>query len=405
MLKGFKYRLYPNEEQKNLLEKHFGSVRFIYNLALETKMNAYNGNKVILSRMDLQKQVVDLKQDCKWLKEINSQSLQVSLLNLDNAYKKFFKTKIGFPKFKKKSHKNSFSVPQSVVIDNDELFVPKFKSGIKMIVDRKYKGTIKSATISKTVTGKYFVSILCETGEIIPEKKFIKSETTIGIDLGIKDFLIFSDGRKINNTHFYKNNLNFLKFLQRKLSKQNIKSNRYKKTKQRIGSHHEYITNQRQDFLHKLSTEITNQYDTICLEDLNVKGMIKNHNLAQSIQDVSWSEFTRMINYKSEWKGKNVIQIPRFYPSSKTCSSCGYIYTKLTLDIREWICPVCGEKHDRDVNAAKNIKNWPMECRLLNVEAGSVDERFISMKPKKHLVCETLKETDCKNLKTTTFLV
>ena len=392
MLKGFKYRLYPNDEQKVLLEKHFGSVRFVYNLALETKMNAYNGNKINLSRFDLQKQVVDLKQDCEWLKEINSQSLQVSLLNLDNAYKNFFRTKQGFPKFKKKSHKNSFSVPQSVVIENDELFIPKFKTGIKMIVDRKHKGVIKSATVSKTVTEKYFVSILCETGEIIPEKKPINPETTIGIDLGIKNFLVFSDGRKISNSNFFKNELDFLKFLQRKLSKQNIKSNRYKKTKQRIGLHHEHITNQRQDFLHKLSTEITNQYDTICLEDLNVKGMIKNHKLAQSIQDVSWSEFTRMISYKSEWKGKNVIEIPRFYPSSKTCSSCGYIYTKLTLDIREWVCPVCGEKHDRDVNAAKNIKNWPMECRLLNVEAGSVDERFISMKPKKHLVCEALKK-------------
>ena len=319
MLKGIKYRLYPDEEQKILLEKHFGSVRFIYNLALETKMNAYKGNKINLSRMDLQKQVVDLKQDCEWLKEVNSQSLQFSLLNLDNAYKNFFRTKHGFPKFKKKSHKNSFSVPQSVMIINDELFIPKFKTGIKMIVDRKHKGVIKSATISKTVTGKYFVSILCETGETVPEKKSINPETTIGIDLGIKDFLVFSDGRKISNSNFFKNKLGFLKFLQRKLSKQNIKSSHYKKTKQRIGLHHEHITNQRQDFLHKLSTEITNQYDTICLEDLNVKGMIKNHNLAQSIQDVSWSEFTRMINYKSEWKGKNVIQIPRFYPSSKTC--------------------------------------------------------------------------------------
>ena len=393
MFKSFKYRLYPDDDQKELLGKHFGSVRFIYNLALETKMNAYKGNKINLSRMDLQKQVVDLKQDCEWLKEVNSQSLQSSLLNLDNAYKNFFRTKQGFPKFKKKSHKNSFSVPQSVVIEDNELFIPKFKSGIKMIVDRKHKGIIKSAVISKTVTGKYYVSILCETGEMIPEKKPINPETTVGIDLGIKDFLVFSDGRKISNSNFFKNKLGFLKFLQRKLSKQNIKSNKYKKTKQRIGLHHEHITNQRQDFLHKLSTEITNQYDTICLEDLNVKGMIKNHKLAQSIQDVSWSEFTRMINYKSEWKGKNVVKIPRFYPSSKTCSSCGYIYKELTLDIREWICPVCGDKHDRDVNAAKNIKYWPMECRLLNVEAGSVDDRFISMKPKKHLVCETLKET------------
>jgi putative transposase len=244
MLKGFKYRLYPDDEQKELLEKHFGSVRFIYNLALETKMNAYKGNKINLSRFDLQKQMVDLKEECSWLKEVNSQSLQSSLLNLDNAYKKFFQTKKGFPKFKKKSYKNSFSVPQSVVISGNELFIPKFKSGIKMVIDRKYKGTIKSATVSKSITGKYHVSILCETGEMIPEKKSINSETTIGIDLGIKDFLVFSDGRKISNSNFFKNKLDFLKILQRKLSKQNKKSNRYNKTKQRIGLHHEHITNQ-----------------------------------------------------------------------------------------------------------------------------------------------------------------
>ena len=393
MLKVFKYRLYPSDDQKELLDKHFGCTRFIYNLALETKINAYI-NKINLSRYDLQKQIVDLKQECEWLKEVNSQSLQISLLNLDNAYKRFFQTKKGFPRFKKKSSKNTFSVPQSVSIDKNELFIPKFDSGIKMIVkDRKYKGQIKSATISKSVTGKYFVSILCETGEVIPEKRQIKPETTIGIDLGIKNFLVFSNGRKISNSNFFKNNLEFLKFLQRKLSKQNKNSTRYNKTKQRLALHHEHITNQRQDFLHKLSTEITNQYDTICVEDLNVKGMMKNHKLAQLIMDVSWSEFTRMITYKSEWKGKNVVRIPRFYPSSKTCHVCGYINKELTLKIREWICPICETKHDRDENAAINIKNWPMECRLLNVEAGSVDDRFISMKPKKHLVYETLKET------------
>ena len=390
MLKGFKYRLYPTIDQKELLEKHFGCTRFIYNLALETKINAYI-NKVNLSRYDLQKQMVDLKQECSWLKEVNSQSLQSSLLNLDNAYKHFFRTKKGFPRFKKKSSKNTFSVPQSVSIDKNEIFIPKFYSGIKMVVDRKHEGQIKSATISKSITGKYFVSILCETGEVIPEKREINPETTIGIDLGIKDFLVFSDGRKISNSNFLKSKLDFLKFLQRKLSKQEKNSTRYNKTKQRLALHHEHITNQRQDFLHKLSTEITNQYDTICMEDLNVRGMIRNHKLALSIQDASWSEFTRMVNYKSEWKGKNVVQIPRFYPSSKTCHVCGYINKEFTLKIRQWTCPICETKHDRDENAAKNIKNWPMECRLLNVEAGSVDDRFISMKPKKHLVCETLK--------------
>jgi putative transposase len=391
MLKGFKYRLYPSDDQSVLLDKHFGCTRFIYNLALETRINAYQGNKVSISRYDLQKQVVDLKDDYIWLKEVNSQSLQSALLNLDYAYKRFFQTKKGFPKFKKKSSKNTFSVPQSVVINDDKLWIPKFESGIKMIVDRKHKGVIKSATISRTVTGKHYVSILCETGEMIPEKKEIRQETTIGIDLGIKDFLVFSDGRKVNNPNFLKSKLEFLKFLQRKLSKQNKKSNRYNKTKQRLALEHEYITNQRQDFLHKLSTEITNQYDTICIEDLNVSGMIQNHKLAQSISDVSWSEFTRMIGYKSLWKGKNVITIPRFYPSSKTCHVCGFINKGLTLKDREWVCPDCQSHHDRDENAAINIKYWPWESRLLNVEAGSVDERLSQDKPKKHLVCESLK--------------
>ena len=390
MLKGFKYRLYPTDDQMELLDKHFGCTRFIYNLALETRINAYH-NKVSISRYDLQKQVVNLKEECSWLKEVNSQSLQGSLLNLDNAYKRFFQTKKGFPRFKKKSNKNTFSVPQSVMINNDELFIPKFDSGIKMIVDRKHKGVIKSATVSRTITGKYFVSILCETGEIIPEKRPIKSETTIGIDLGIKSFLAFSDGRTVSNPKFFKNSFGMLKFLQRKLSKQIKKSTRYNKTKQRLALHHETITNQRQDFLHKLSTEITNQYDTICIEDLNVKGMMKNHKLAQAIMDVSWSEFIRMITYKSLWKGKNVVVIPRFYPSSKTCHVCGYINKNLTLNDREWICPDCHTHHDRDENAAINIKNWLVEYQLLNVEAGSVDDRSSHDEPKKHLVYETLK--------------
>jgi putative transposase len=369
-------------------------------------MNAYI-NKVSISRYDLQKQVVDLKEECLWLKEVNSQSLQSSLLNLDTAYKNFFRTikkspkkkkktkkekrNNGFPNFKKKTQRNSFSIPQSVIVVNDELFIPKFKDGIKMIVDRKYRGEIKSATVTRTTTQKYYVSILCETGEEIPMKKEIREETTVGIDVGLKHFLVFSDGRKINNPHFLKKEVRFLKILQRKMSKQNNKGNRYKITKQRYSLHHEHVANQRQDFLHKLTTEITNQYDTICIEDLNVKGMMKNHKLALSISDVSWSEFNRMLTYKSEWKGKNLIRIDRFYASSKTCHVCGYINKRLTLQDREWLCPHCQTHHDRDENAAINIKNWPMECRLLNVEAGPVDDRLSNDKPKKQPVCETLK--------------
>lgn len=361
MLKAFKYRIYPTKSQAELINKHIGSCRFVYNLALETKQTAYVGAKVNLSRFDLNKQLPELKKECTWLKEINSQSLQWAISNLDNAYTAFFKGNADFPKFKKKSGSNSFGVCQSVEIDIDKsaLFIPKFKDGIKIILHRPIKGVIKHATISRTPTGKYFASILCETGEENVKQKAIKPKTTIGIDLGIKSFLVTSDGLEIDNPKFLKESLSKLKYIQRKYSK-----NKGKRTKYKLAKTHEKVANQRRDFLQKTSTELIKNHDSFAVENLNISGMIKNHNLAQSVSDVGWYSFLSMLEYKAKWNGKNILKIGRFDPSSKTCSCCGSINNELTLKDRTWTCKSCGTELNRDVNASINIKNFALKNHL-----------------------------------------
>ena len=358
MHKAHKYRLCPNQEQEVLLSKHFGHCRFLWNLALETKTNAYLSAKVNYSRFDLQKQLVDLKKECEWLKEVNSQSLQSVLQNLDLAYKKFFKG-AGFPKFKSKHSEQSFNIPQNVKVEGNKLVIPKFKKkGIKIKLHRPIQGTIKSATISRTPTGKYFVSILCDTGtECLPKQK-ITEDTSIGVDLGIKDFAVTSEGEFVENPKFLRKNIERLKVLQRRVSKKQKGSNNRKKANNRVALLHEKIRNQRQDFLHKVSTKLIRESQTICLENLGVKNMMKNHCLAQAISDVSWSEFNRMIEYKSEWYGVNVLRIGRFSPSSKTCE-CGKINKALKLSDRVWECE-CGKVMERDLNAARNIKKFAL---------------------------------------------
>lgn len=358
MFRAYKYRLYPTNSQKELIHKHCGSVRFLYNLALETKTTAYLGNKVNLSRYDLQKQLVDLKKELPWLKETNSQSLQSALINLDEAYKKFFKG-AGFPKFKKKTNGGSFAVPQNVIVENDLLIIPKFKEGIKIVLHRPINGTIKSATISVARTGKYFVSILCDTKEEIPTKAPIEGNTTIGVDLGIKDFLTTSDGEVVDNPKYLKNNIDRLKVLQRRASKKKKGSNNRNKANKRVALLHEKIKNQRQDFLHKVSTKLIRENQTIALETLGISNMIKNHNLAQAISDVSWSEFNRMIEYKAEWYGVNILRIGRFTPSSKACE-CGKINKDLKMSDRFWECKSCGQVNERDLLAARNIKKFAL---------------------------------------------
>lgn len=386
MYKALRYRIYPTNSQKELIHKHCGSVRFLYNLALETKTTAYLGNRVNLSRYDLQKQLVDLKKELPWLKETNSQSLQSALINLDEAYKKFFKG-AGFPKFKKKTNGGSFAVPQNVIIEDDLLIIPKFKEGIKTVLHRPIKGTIKSATVSVTPTGKYFVSVLCETKEGIPPKAPIKESTTIGVDLGIKDFAVTSEGEVIENPKYLKNNIERLKALQRRASKKQKGSNNRKKANKRVALLHEKIRNQRQDFLHKTSTKLIRENQTIALENLGVSNMMKNHNLSQAISDVSWSEFNRMIEYKAEWYGVNILRIGRFAPSSKTCE-CGKINKDLKLSDRVWECKNCGQVNERDLLAARNIKKFALNKEQsgqeLSVEPVELSTLVESMKQEAH---------------------
>lgn len=366
MLKALKYRITPTAKQAELINKHIGSCRFVYNLALETKQTAYAGNRVNLSCFDLVKQLPELKKQCEWLKEVNSQSLQQSIINLDRAFTLFFKGQNDFPNFKKKTAQQSFNVPANVELVNGKLCIPKFKKGIDIILHRKIKGDIRQATISRTPTGKYFASILCETNVKIPGKPAIKENTTIGIDLGIKTFLVTSDGLEFDNPKHLRNAMAKLKYVQSKYS-----TKKGKRTRHKLAILHEKVVNRRTDFLHKTSSKIISENQTICIEDLNIKGMMANHKLAGAIGDVGWSSFVTMLEYKAEWYGKNILRIGRFDPSSKTCSNCGNINKELTLKDREWTCS-CGSVLNRDVNAAINIKNFALRnhlsvgCRLKN---------------------------------------
>jgi len=360
MLRAYKYRLYPSIEQSELINRHIGSCRFVYNLALETKQTAYAGSKTNLSVFDLIKQLPDLKDELIWLKEVNSQSLQFTIRNLDVAYTAFFKGRANFPKFKSK-HKGgqSFSIPQHIELTNDKIRFPKFKEGIKIVLHRPTKGIIRQATISRTPTGKYFASILCETGEQNKPKAKITENTTVGIDLGIKTYLVTSDGDEFDNPKFLRKAQSRLKYVQRRYSKY-----KGKRTKHRLAELHEKVVNQRKDFLHKASTKLISENQAIAIEDLNISGIVKNHCLAQSISDAGWSMFVTMLEYKAGWYGMNILKIGRFDPSSKTCSECGYINKELELKDREWNCPSCGSALDRDINAAINIKTFALKNHL-----------------------------------------
>ncbi len=377
VLKAFKYRIYPNKTQQTLLNKHFGCVRFIYNWGLEQKIQKYQQEKKSLSCYDLTKGIVSLKKEHEWLTEVNSQSLQMALRNLDNAYTRFFREKKGFPKFKNRRGRQSFQCPQKVKIDFDggTISLPKIFN-IKTVFHRTFEGKFKTVTVSRVPSGKYFASILVESPEELVEKQDITEETTVGIDLGLKDFAILSNGKKVANPKYLKQSQKRLKSVHQKHSHRSRESKkngfkyskRRERSRKRLAKQYEKVTNQRNDFLHKLTHSLVheNQVNAYCIEDLYVKGMMKNHCLAKSISDVSWSKFVTLLEYKCEWHGKHLLRIGRFEPSSKMCSNCGWIKKDLTLEDREWKCEQCDSEHDRDINASKNIKSFALHRQNLS---------------------------------------
>lgn len=363
MLRAYKYRLLPTVEQKAQLQKFFGIVRFAYNLGLETKIAAYTSSKVNLSCFDLIKQITELKKEYEWINNCPAQAIQMSLRNLDNAYTKFFKGS-GFPKFKNKRTKQSVSFPQNTEIDfeNGKIRLPKLK-WVDCIYNRHFYGQIKTVTVSKTPTNKYFVSILIDNQNELPKKKPIIEQTCVGIDLGIKTLAILSNGKQFENSKFFRTSSTNLRRQQRSLSRKKKDSKNREKQRLVVARCYEKITNQRKDYLQKISTYIIQNFDTICMEDLNVKGMMKNGNLSLAIGETGWSNFKSMLEYKAEWYGKNIVTIGRFLPSSKICSNCGTINKELKLQHRNWRCEKCHAEHDRDKNAAINIKNFGLRYK------------------------------------------
>ena len=366
-LKSYKFRIYPTEEQEIFFAKTFGCVRKVYNLMLNDRKKAYEEVKNDSSKKMTFPTPAKYKKEFPFLKEVDSLALANAQLHLDKAYKNFFRDKsVGFPRFKsKKNPVQSYTTNNQkgtiALIDSKFIKLPKLKSLVRIKLHRQPKGMIKSATISRHSSGKYYISLLCK--EEISELP--KTNSAIGIDLGITDFAILSDGQKIDNNKFTSKMEKKLKREQRKLSRRALlakkkgiplsEAKNYQKQKRKVARLHEKVMNQRTDFLNKLSTEIIKNHDIICIEDLNVKGMLRNHKLARSISDVSWSSFVAKLQYKADWYGREIIKVNQWFPSSQICSECGHKDGKKPLDIREWTCPICHTHHDRDINASINI--------------------------------------------------
>lgn len=379
-------------EQAELLARHFGCARFVYNHFLNQRKEQYRLTGKSDNYYAQAKSLTELKKQeaTAWLKEVNAQSLQFALRSLDAAYTNFFQKRAKFPSFKSKHTKNSFTVPQHVSIAGGRLFFHKFKEGIKCRVHREITGKVGKATISKTPSGKYFVSVFTEEEYVTPVKK---SGKAVGVDMGLKDLLITSDGEIFKNNRNTKRYERKLAKAQQHLSRKKKGSRGFENQKLKVARIHEKIANSRADYLHKCSISLVRRYDTICIEDLNVKGMERNHRLAKSITDASWGNFVSMLTYKAEWNGKKVVKVDRYFPSSQTCNVCGYVNKQTKdLSVREWECPVCHTHHNRDVNAAINILRFGIN----HTSAGTVDytggeevradlsESRSSMKPEAH---------------------
>lgn len=358
MISTYKYRIYPNRKQEELIRKTFGCTRFVYNETLSYRKDLYEKENKSMSKFDCSYYLYsELKKKHEWLMEVDKWALENAVFNMDSAYRKFFKEHTGYPKFKSK-HDNHKSYTTNftngnieVSFENNKIKLPKLK-WIKAKISRTFDGKIKSATVSQVPSGKYFVSILVEE----EQKELPKAEKSVGVDLGIKDLVITSDGEKFDNLKLIKKYEDKLAKEQRKLAHKQKGSKNREKQRIRVAKIHEKIANARNDYLHKISRKLINENQVIVSEDLSVSNMVKNHNFAKAISDCGWSELTRQLQYKANWYGRTYVKIGRFVPSSQMCHVCGY-QNKETKDlkVRKWICPKCGAEHDRDVNAAINI--------------------------------------------------
>lgn len=360
MERAYHYRIYPNKKQQELIQKTFGCVRFIYNYYLNKRKEMYENDKTTFTYNMCSKDLTSLKKEFEWLKEPDKDSLQKALKDLDMAYQKFFNG-AGYPKFKsKKDRHKSYRTSNvlttgggSIRFENKHVKLPKL--GYVKVRDKRIpQGRILNATISQEPNGHYYCSLCCTDIEFI---QYPKTNKNVGVDLGLVDFAILSDETKIENPQFYEKSEKKFAKLQRELSRKSIGSNRWNKARIKVANLQKHISNQRNDFLQKLTTDVVKDYDVIVIEDLDVKSMKETDNTTRNkrVCDVSWSEFRRMLTYKTQWYGKQLVVIDRYYPSSQICNVCGYRDGKKSEDIREWICPNCNSELDRDINASKNI--------------------------------------------------
>ena len=357
---SYKFRIYPTASQSQQIQRIFGCCRFVWNYYLSKRKELYETDGKTLNYNGCSSDMTQLKKSLEWLRDADAHALQNALKDLDAAYKNFFRRvkngeRPGFPKFKSKhNHRQSYRTNCNIKIFDKSIQLPKLGK-VKCRVSKQVRGRILSATVSQNPSGKYFVDICCTDVEI---ELLPKTGATVGLDMGIKSFAITSDGVEYPNHKYLVQSEKKLAKLQRSLSRKTKGSNRWNKARIKVARAHEHVANQRHDTTQKLSTQIIRENDVICIEDLAPKNMVQNHCLAKSISDASWGEFRRQLQYKADWYGKKVVAIDRFYPSSQLCSCCGTQWTGTKdLSVRDWVCPVCGARHDRDVNAAQNILN------------------------------------------------